>query len=998
MILRQSTVVAFLVGPILDADGAAVTTGPVIGDIRLTKNGTVSAAAAAATLVHDHEGMWKYTAIAGNIDTVGRLQVSLNDTPNAMKPVEFQVVEEAVYDAMYAASAAGPLQSTTAGRKLTVSANGEGNADLTFIHGTALTETATQLAGAFVQFFDVATPTGTVNSLPNAAADAAGGLPISDAGGLDMDNLATKDDVAGIANVGAATAEPTVAAPGGFTLTTGTNEQNDEDSTHAPDGTEHQWDSTGNAMEGRYLFDIGGAFSPAAAGLSLLGRLNGANGDEVLIRVNTGTIASPVWNTRGVLARQPGSTSLSHTFTFFASDVMTGADAGKVQVQIINNGTVTGATFSVDQMFVSKTSIADVTGYSGGAIWYDDTASRETTVPDVDGTARHPVSTWAAVKSLISSTGLRKVEIANGSAVALDANSDTYTLLGREWSLNLGTGGGQSIEGLYAEGANVSGIGTATVTKPRFEKCGFGVVTLPPSVMRWCGLGAGGGQFTAGSAGDYFVVDCVSMVAGSGTPNFALNGLGSTSTWNMRRFSGGTAGTLDANMTASVEVVTGGGQTWTTGGGDLEIRGIFRSANITTSGSETVQIAGLTGPIAVSGTSTATVNMYGVSSALTDTTSGATVTDATVSSTDQDAILADTNELQTDWVDGGRLDLIQDIIAADTTTDIPALIATAQADLDTITGADGALIAADAITSDKIADDAFTADHFAANALAAATFAASSLDGKGDWNTVIPATKAEMDTAHGLLATEAKQDIIDTNIDTLLTRITSTIFTGITSLAQWLGLMAGDQAADATAILEIKATGAGSGTYDEATDSQEAIAGAGGGGAPTVDQIADAVWEEAQADHTDAGTFGIIASEIAAIPTTAMRGTDGANTTTPPTASAIVNEWETQSQADPTGFHVNVLEVAGTAQTANDNGADINAILVDTGTTIPDLVTARTILAAAYATATALGTAQTDLDTLTGTDGVILATAQGNYAPSKVGDKMDLLDTIMEDV
>ena len=47
-------------------------------------------------------------------------------------------------------------------------------------------------------------------------------------------------------------------------------------------------------------------------------------------------------------------------------------------------------------------------------------------------------------------------------------------------------------------------------------------------------------------------------------------------------------------------------------------------------------------------------------------------------------------------------------------------------------------------------------------------------------------------------------------------------------------------------------------------------------------------------------------------------------------AAAIVNEWETQSQADPTGFHVNVKEVNGTAQTANDNSADINAILIDT--------------------------------------------------------------------
>jgi len=44
----------------------------------------------------------------------------------------------------------------------------------------------------------------------------------------------------------------------------------------------------------------------------------------------------------------------------------------------------------------------------------------------------------------------------------------------------------------------------------------------------------------------------------------------------------------------------------------------------------------------------------------------------------------------------------------------------------------------------------------------------------------------------------------------------------------------------------------------------------------------------------------------------------------------IIDDFETQSQADPTGFHVNVKEVNGTAQTANDNGADINEILIDT--------------------------------------------------------------------
>jgi len=59
--------------------------------------------------------------------------------------------------------------------------------DMRYILGHLLTQTGTQVADAFESFFDVSTPTGTVNSLPAAVPDAAGGLPISDAGGLDLD-------------------------------------------------------------------------------------------------------------------------------------------------------------------------------------------------------------------------------------------------------------------------------------------------------------------------------------------------------------------------------------------------------------------------------------------------------------------------------------------------------------------------------------------------------------------------------------------------------------------------------------------------------------------------------------------------------------------------------------------------------------------------------------------------------------------------------------------
>jgi len=52
-------------------------------------------------------------------------------------------------------------------------------ADITHIHGTALTETAGQLAGAFKKFFDVASPTATCLSLPDALPGAANGMFIA---------------------------------------------------------------------------------------------------------------------------------------------------------------------------------------------------------------------------------------------------------------------------------------------------------------------------------------------------------------------------------------------------------------------------------------------------------------------------------------------------------------------------------------------------------------------------------------------------------------------------------------------------------------------------------------------------------------------------------------------------------------------------------------------------------------------------------------------------
>jgi hypothetical protein len=104
---------------------------------------------------------------------------------------------------------------------------------------------------------------------------------------------------------------------------------------------------------------------------------------------------------------------------------------------------------------------------------------------------------------------------------------------------------------------------------------------------------------------------------------------------------------------------------------------------------------------------------------------------------------------------------------------------------------------------------------------------------------------ANLDTQLDGLSTEigdveTKVDAVATDVTTLLGRITSTLFSGITYLSRWLGALAG-KTADTTTRAEINATTAGA-NYNETTDSGEAIrdrgdaawtTGGGGGGDAT---------------------------------------------------------------------------------------------------------------------------------------------------------------------
>lgn len=151
------------------------------------------------------------------------------------------------------------------------------------------------------------------------------------------------------------------------------------------------------------------------------------------------------------------------------------------------------------------------------------------------------------------------------------------------------------------------------------------------------------------------------------------------------------------------------------------------------------------------------------------------------------AILADTNELQTDWVNGGRLDLILDARASQTSVD----------------------------TIDDLLDTEIAA-------LTTELAKVPKSDSTVTWNA----------TALASIQAEANDAIIANNLDHLVLSAVDTDFATTVHLNSVIGHLA-----DAGT----------SATFDRTTDALEVL---GAATAPSAASIADAVWTEAVADHS----------------------------------------------------------------------------------------------------------------------------------------------------
>ena len=142
----------------------------------------------------------------------------------------------------------------------------------------------------------------------------------------------------------------------------------------------------------------------------------------------------------------------------------------------------------------------------------------------------------------------------------------------------------------------------------------------------------------------------------------------------------------------------------------------------------------------------------------------------------------------------------------------------------------------------------------------------------------------------------------------------------------------------------------------------------GGGDATAANQtsIINHLTDVKGAGWTSTDTLAEITEDVTGLNGDAMRGTDGASTTTPPTAAAIYSEFTSGSNEDAFKADVSALATASALATVDSN---VDAILVDTGTTIP------ATLSTMDGKIDTIDTVADSILSDTGTDGVVLSTA-----------------------
>jgi len=407
-----------------------------------------------------------------------------------------------------------------------------------------------------------------------------------------------------------------------YTLTTGTQSSGTITDTETRNGTAHQHTDTAGAMDLYYQFDVTGA--GVATEVETFGRINGAGDDLVMYAYDWGNTQ---WDAIGTFDGQGSSTDIQRTRSLLTRHTGTGANLGKVRVRFYAASGLTTATMHMDQIFTSYAVVSQTVGYANGMIWIDTVGGTAGTETYVNGTADNPVDSLADAVTIAGNLHMHNFYVTSDSSITLAANFQDSNMFGIGYTLDFA---GYDCSGTHfyhsspTTGAVLSGsghvdildaiVGNTTVNDSHFTNCSFtGTVTMGAvsSTLR--------------------VVNCRSLLVDA--PMI---------------FDFGTTAAVSHELSCS------------------DFRNGIEIRNFNNTGTDTMTLSGM-GVFTIAASCVGgTINVQGAWK-ITDNSGGAVTLV-------YDDIHTEVDVLHADWINGGRLDLILDIIAADTTTDIPALI------------------------------------------------------------------------------------------------------------------------------------------------------------------------------------------------------------------------------------------------------------------------------------------------------------------------------------
>lgn len=150
-VLKQSTAVTIKLGPFVDATNGVTAEDALTitqADVRLSKNGgNIAQKNEATSATHDEIGYYDVPLDTTDTNTVGTLRVMVSESGALPVFRDFQIVEEAVYDALFGSGAAGPLLASADGSTLTTLATASALATVDANVDSILEDTATTIPG-----------------------------------------------------------------------------------------------------------------------------------------------------------------------------------------------------------------------------------------------------------------------------------------------------------------------------------------------------------------------------------------------------------------------------------------------------------------------------------------------------------------------------------------------------------------------------------------------------------------------------------------------------------------------------------------------------------------------------------------------------------------------------------------------------------------------------------------------------------------------------------